>query len=134
MADPRLSPPEAARRRFNLIQGLIMVGFGLVVAIVATKLPQVDETWLRWLLAAIPVALLAWWAWEFYKMVRDDDEMMRVIVLRSTAISGVLVLLGGTVWGLLEKLLGIPPLWGFLLLPAFAVVYGVTSFIETRRM
>lgn len=66
--------------------------------------------------------------------MRADDEMMRVLQMRITAISAVLVLLGGTVWGLLEKLLDIPGFWSFLLLPAFAVVYGSISLIEIRRM
>lgn len=133
MDDTRLSPPDAARRRYAARQGFIMMAFGLAVAGAAAALRHVEEPSLRWLLAAVPVGVLVLWGWQYYRAVRDDDEMMRAFYYRTAAISGVLVLLGGTMWGLLEKLLGIPPLWTFLLLPIFAVVHGVIGFAESRR-
>jgi hypothetical protein len=134
MTSIRLSPPDAARRRFAIHQALIMSAFGLAMIMAGMWMPQLQEPWLRWLLALAPALLLSWWAWEFYKAVRADDEMMRALQYRITAISGVLVLLGGTIWGLLERLLELPGLWSFLLLPAFAVVHSAISLIEMRRM
>lgn len=133
MADTHLSPPDAARRRFAVRQIMIMVAFGLAVAGASVFIARTHAELPRWLAAAVPVIMLGWWGWEFYRMVRDDDEMMRARHLRTAAISGVLVLLGATMWGLLEKLLGVPPLWTFLLLPIFGLVNGGMTILEERR-
>ena len=133
MARKPLSPPDAARRRFIVLQSLIVIAFAAVVAASGLLVPRISATPLRWLLAAVPLALLAWWAWEFYKMVRDDDEMMHVLHLRAVAISAMLVLLGGTMWDVLDRLLGVPALQVYLLLPLFAAVYGVATAVLARR-
>ena len=46
-----------------------------------------------------PLVVLALWAWEFFKVVRDDDEMMQAFYLRAVAISAMIVLVAGTMWG-----------------------------------
>jgi hypothetical protein len=133
MAPTRLSPPDAARRRFVFRHLAILAAFAAAVLAAGEFLPRVEEPPLRWLLAAAPIAVLALWGWEFYKMVRDDDEMMRALHLRVTAISGMLVLLGGTMWGVLERLMGVPVLPTYLLLPVYAVVSGVIMAFLARR-
>ena len=133
MTNPRLSPPDAARRRFMLVQTAILIAFA--GAMVATRLliPQLEDPAQRWLLAAIPAVLLGWWAWEFFRMVRADDEMMQAYHLRIAAISGMLVLLGGTIWGMFERLVDAPALPAYLLLPAYALVSGFVSLALARR-
>jgi putative oxidoreductase len=133
MARKPLSPPDAARRRFLILQSVILIAFGAVVAASGILMPRLADTPLRWLLAAGPLALLVWWGWQFYKMVRDDDEMMHVLHLRAVAISAMLVLLGGTMWGVLERLLDAPVLPAYLLLPLFAVPYSVAVAVLARR-
>jgi hypothetical protein len=133
MAAKRLSPPDAARRRFTFRHLAILAAFAVAMLAAGEFMPRLEESPLRWLLAAAPVAVLALWGWEFYKMVRDDDEMMRAMHLRVTAISGMLVLLTGTMWGILERLLGAPVFPAYLLLPAYAAVSGIIMALLARR-
>ena len=88
------------------------------------KLRQLPA-WQRWLFAAGPVALLLVWAWEFFRVIRAQDEMMQAIHIRTIAIAAGLVLLGASLWGIPERLLGAPQLPAFLLLPIFAVTHGI---------
>jgi hypothetical protein len=131
MPSTRLSPPDAARRRFALRQGAIMLLFGASVIAVTWWAPRPAP--LHWLLVAAPLVLLTLWAWEFFKVIRDDDEMMQGLALRAISFSAVLVLLLATMWGLLEMLVGVPHFPLFLLLPGFAAVYGITSTIMSAR-
>lgn len=123
MPDTRRSPPDAARHRFAFRQGAIMLAFGISVFAATLWVPPSPA--LRWLLVALPIALLALWGWEFFKVIRDDDEMMQALALRAISFSGVLVLLLATMWGLLETFVRAPQFPLFLLLPAFAAIYGI---------
>jgi len=121
----RQNARDMARRRFLVIQGGIVLA--LSVAVIATKFAilRVDERALQWLLSTAPVALLALWAWEFFRLVRNDDEMMQALQFRAISVSAMVVLLGGTMWGVLERLMDVPQFPMFLLLPAFALTYGL---------
>ena len=77
-------------------------------------------TW--WSLGLLIVAALA-----VGHLVRVDEYVPEV------AISAMLVLLGGTMWGVLERLLGVPTLSAFLLLPAYAVVSSLVMAFVVRR-
>ncbi len=131
MPETRRSAPDAARHRFAFKQAAIMLAFGLSVIAVTRWVPQSEA--LHWLVVAAPLALLTLWAWEFFKVIRDDDEMMQALALRAISFSAVLVLLLATMWGMLEMLVGVPHFPLFLLLPAFAATYGVTSMIMGAR-
>ncbi len=133
MPTPRLSTPDAARRRFHIRQWAIMAAFAFAVIAAVVWAPRIAEAWLRWPVVMAPVALLALWGWEFFKIIRDDDEMMGLFQLRVTAFSAVLVLLGATMWGMLETLVRAPALPPFLLLPLFAIVHGLVWTIANAR-
>jgi hypothetical protein len=129
----RLSPPEVARRRFSIVHTLVMLAFAASILAVARFGPTAPPA-LRWALVALPPMLLALSAWEFVRMVRNDDEMMQLLYLRAVYISAGLVLVAATIWGMFEVLLGMPGFPGFLLLPAFAVIYGIVlSILSSRR-
>ena len=126
--------PDVARRRFFLIQTVLALAFAAVIVATSFALPRAANPVAQWLLSAGPVALLALWAWEFFKVVRDADEMLHVLQLRTIAISAGLVLLLATMWGVLERMLGLPKFPLFLLLPAFATVHGVAwAAMGSRR-
>lgn len=125
MSQSKLSPPDAAMRRFLFVQFAVLGGFAGVMTATNAVIPGVEEPWRRWLFAAGPVSLLLLWAWEFFRAIRAQDEMMQAIHLRTVAIAAGLVLLGASLWGIPERLLRAPELPAFLLLPIFAVVYGV---------
>jgi hypothetical protein len=129
----KLSPPEASRRRYSFVQPAVLAAFALAMVVAGTLMPRAQEAPQRWLLAAGPIALLAWCAWEFFKVIRNDDEMLQAFYLRAVAISGMLVLLAGTMWGILERFLLVPPFPSFLLLPAFSGVFGLTTFAFSRH-
>lgn len=131
--DAPQSAPDAARRRFVLAQTAILVGFAAVMVATTIILRRVDVPWQRWLFAGGPVALLILWAWEFFRMIRADDEMMQAVHLRAVALSAGLVLLAASLWDVLVRLLAVPAAPAFLLLPAFALVYGLALTILTPR-
>ena len=128
----RLSPPDAARRRYNIVHTLVMLAFAGSVVIAVRYGPGAPQA-LRWALVALPPALLGFAAWEFVRIVRKDDEMMQLLYLRAISISAGVVLLAGTIWGMIEILLGLPGFPAFLLLPAFAVIYGVVFGVLSSR-
>lgn len=129
----RLSPPDAAKRRFRIVHPIVMLAFaGSILA--AVHLGPAVSTPLRWVLVALPPLFLMLAIWEFIRMVRKDDEMMQLLYLRALSISAGVVLVGGTMWGMMEVFLEAPRFPAFLLLPAFAVIYGlVFGLLSSRR-
>jgi hypothetical protein len=133
MSETKLSPPDAAMRRFRFVQIWVLGGFTAVMFATSAAIPIAPMAWQRWLFAAGPVSLLVLWAWEFFRVIRAQDEMMQAIQLRAVALAAGLVLLGASLWGIPERLLDAPRFPVFLLLPLFAVVYGVVWAMTGER-
>jgi hypothetical protein len=111
-------------RRFRFVQLALLGGFAAVMIATQAVIPTAPMAWQRWLFAAGPVSLLLVWAWEFYRVIHAQDEMMQAMHLRTIAASAGLVLLAASLWGIPERMLDAPELPAFLLLPLFAVVYS----------
>lgn len=133
MNQTNLSPPDAAMRRFRIVQFAVLAGFAAVMVATSAVIPTAPMAWQRWLFAAGPVSLLLVWAWEFFRVIRAQDEMMQAMHLRTVAIAAGLVLLGASLWGIPERLLHAPELPAFLLLPLFALVYGIAWKMTGER-
>lgn len=133
MSQTKLSPPDKAMRRFLFVQFAVLGAFAGVMMATNAIIPKSQLLWQRWLFAAGPISLLLLWAWEFFRVICAQDEMMQTIQLRTVAIASCLVLLGASLWGIPERLLGAPQLPTFLLLPLFAVVYGITWAVTGGR-
>jgi len=134
MSKDQLSPPDAAMRRFRIAQFVLLGGFAAVMVATSMVIPTAPMAWQRWLFAAGPVALLLAWAWEFFRVIHAQDEMMQAMHLRVIAVSAGLVLLGASLWGIPARLLDVPELPAFLLLPLFAVVYsGIWTMTGGRQ-
>lgn len=130
----QLSGPDAARRRYMVVQLAIAITFALTIIAAGVLMPHAQGELQRWLVTSAPVGVLVLWAWALFRVISHDDEMMQAFHLRLIAISAMLVVFAGTAWGIVERLLAAPPLPAFLLLPAFAVVYGVATAVMSRRM
>ena len=124
MSQTKLSPPDAAMRRFLIVQFLVLGAFAAVMMATSAVIPRAEAAWQRWLFVVGPVSLLLVWAWEFFRVIRVQDEMMQAIHLRTIAIAAGLVLLAASLWGIPERLLDAPELPASMLLPIFAFVYG----------
>lgn len=124
MSRTKMSAPDAAMRRFLIVQFVVLGAFAAVMLAVNAVVPGVEAAWRRWLFTAFPVSLLLLWAWEFFRVIRAQDEMMQAAHLRTVAVAAGLVLLGASLWGIPERVLDAPELPAFLLLPIFAAVYG----------
>lgn len=133
MRQTKLSPPDAAMRRFLIVQFAVLGAFAAVMMATSAVIPRAEMAWQRWLFAAGPVSLLLLWAWEFFRVIRAQDEMMQTIHLRTVAIAAGLVLLGASLWGIPERLLDAPELPASLLLPIFAFVYGAVWTVTGAR-
>ena len=119
-----LSPPDAAMRRFRIVQFAVLIAFAAVMMATSVVIPAAPMAWQRWLFVAGPISLLLVWAWEFFRVIHAQDEMMQALHLRTIAAAAGLVLLAASLWGIPERLLDAPQLPAFLLLPLFAVVYS----------
>lgn len=125
--------PDAARRRYFVIQSVLALAFAGVIVATSFAVPRAESVAAKWLLSAGPIALLTLWAWEFFRIVKNEDEMLQGLHLRTIALSAGLVLVGATMWGVLERLLALPAFPLFLLLPAFAFLYGVVWMVMRSR-
>jgi uncharacterized membrane protein len=128
-----LSAPDAAQRRFMFAHLGLLGGFTVVMVATTVILARVETPWMRWVFAIGPVALLAVWAWEFFRMIRSSDEMMQAVHLRAVALSTGTVLVAASLWDILARLLPAPALPTFLLLPASAMVYSIAIAILAPR-
>jgi len=124
---------DKARQRFLLAQAGIILALAVVVVAAKFAILRVDEVALQWLLSVGPIALLALWGWEFFRLVNNDDEMMQAIQFRAISLSAMVVLLAATMWGVLERLMDAPQFPLFLLLPAFALTYGLVWAWLSKR-
>jgi putative oxidoreductase len=133
MTQTKLSPPDKAMRRFLFVQFAVLGAFTGVMMATEAVIPRAQLPWQRWLFVAGPISLLLLWAWEFSRAICAQDEMMQAMQLRTVAIASGLVLLGASLWGIPERLLDAPQLPAFLLLPLFALVYGIVWTITGGR-
>lgn len=125
MTRPRMSKPEAATRRLIAIHLALCAAFAAAMFAAVAALDRLEDPAARWLVAVVPVAVLAAWAVALVKLVRVADEMIQQLQLRAAAIGGALVILLLTGWGILEQLMPLPDFPLFLAGPTFALIYGV---------
>ena len=125
MAGPRMSKPDAATRRFIAIHLVLCAVFAVAMFATVAALDRVEDPAVRWLVAAVPLVVLAAWAWALVKLVHVADEMMQQLQLRAAAIGGAAIILLLTGWGILEQLMPVPDFPLFLAGPAFAMTYGL---------
>ncbi len=116
---------ERAFGRFILRQTLLILAYVLGLVLALHWLNHTTHPVLRIALVAVPALALAGWAWIFAAMIQSSDEMMRALRIRAIALAAGAVLVLATIWGLFAQLLGLPEFPGYLLLPGFALVYGV---------
>ena len=116
---------ERAFGRFILRQTLLILAYVLGLVLALHWLDHTAHTGWRIALVAVPALALAGWAWVFAAMIQSSDEMMRALRIRAIALAAGAVLVLATIWGLFAELLGLPEFPAYLLLPGFALVYGV---------
>ncbi|WP_339742650.1 hypothetical protein [uncultured Maricaulis sp.] len=110
---------------FTLRNTLLVLGYVLSLVLAMSWLDSVTPPFWRIGLLALPSLFLAGWVWAFSAMIQSSDEMMRDLRIRAVALSAGTVLLLATIWGLFAQLLDAPDLPAYLLLPGFALGYGV---------
>ncbi len=133
MTSERPSGPDAARTRFIRLQALLMTLFAVTLAAGALLTRATGHGEARIAAVVLPTVILILWGGAFARMIRREDEMMHLLQLRAVSIGGGLVLFLASLWGLFEEMLDAPQLPGYLLLPAFAVVYSIVLFIQGVR-
>lgn len=130
------SVPRALSRRYlRELMPAIAVYVG-VMLVWRRLLGMVDATWLRVVVALLPVLLVAWVMRAFVRYVRDSDEMQRRIELESGAIAALLLSGAYMAAGFLQTaaIIDVPAkvamLWVF---PLLSVMYGVVKVFIARR-
>ena len=136
MPDMSDAVPRALSRRYARELTPAMALYIGVMLVWRQLLARVDATWLRVLVALLPVLLIAWVMRAFVRYVRDCDELQRRIELESGAIAGLLLSAGYLAAGFLQTagLIDIPAkvamLWVF---PSLCLLYGVAKVVNARR-
>lgn len=125
MTRPQMSKPEAATRRLVVVHLALCLAFAVAVIAAVAVLDRAEDPAVRWLVAAVPLAVLAAWAWALVKLVRVADEMIQQLQLRAAAIAGAAIVLLLTGWGTLDQMMPVPHFPLFLTGPAFAATYGL---------
>lgn len=126
----------AAARRYTreFVPAMTAYVVALLVSVYALRL--VDALWARAALALLPVVPIVFVARALLRFVRDSDELQRRIQLESFALASLVLTLGAFSLGLLA-IAGVVRLDAGLamtmLLPAYALLYGVFAAITSRR-
>jgi hypothetical protein len=129
----RLPTPERAALRFQTFNALWVVAFVLSLVFLAPKAVEAEHAAARFAYLAAPTAALTILVAEFVRLILLSDEMERRQHLTASAIAGGALVAGAAFWGVLDTgLPGLPSLEGWMLLPAFAALYGPALMIIRR--
>ena len=136
LPDPCDSSTSALRRRYLREFIPPMVGYVVATLLSVWWLQSIDATWLRALVALLPVPPIALAMRAIMRYIRDADELQRRIELEAvsfaTALVSLLYLAGGFLQ--LAKVIDIPAsaamIWVF---PLVCLSYGLAKLAIARR-
>ena len=136
LPDPCDSSTPALRRRYLREFIPPMVGYVVATLLSVWWLQSIDATWLRALVALLPVPPIALAMRAIMRYIRDADELQRRIELEAvsfaTALVSLLYLAGGFLQ--LAKVIDIPAsaamIWVF---PLVCLSYGLAKLAIARR-
>ncbi|MCH8520405.1 hypothetical protein [Glycocaulis sp.] len=129
---PRPPRHDLSAIRTIPVQAGMGLGYAATVLVSALYVPGLDG-FFKGFLQSLPIGFLAGWVVVWIYVIRESDEMIRHLMILSTAVSAGAVLLAVTVWGLLAMHSDLPGVAEIYLFPAFAIVYAVVSAFLTRR-
>ena len=126
----------AVTRRYTREFLAAMAVYAIVVLLSFHALNSIEATWLRILVALLPVLPMALAARAQLRFIRDCDELQRRIQLEAFALASLLLTMGAFALGLLV-LAGVVRLNAGLALvmvmPAFVLFYSVCAAITGHR-
>lgn len=122
----RLPSPERARLRFQTLNAVWVVAFVLSFVFLAPLAAQASHLAARIAFVAAPVLALVGMGVEFVRMIVLSDEMERRHHVTACAAAGGTLVAGATLWSVLQTSApSLPDLEGWMLMPAFAVLYAL---------
>lgn len=137
IANTAANAPKPPRHDLSAVRTIpVQAGMGLGYAatvLVSALYAQDLSGFLKGFLQSLPIGFLGGWVVVWIYVIRESDEMIRHLMILSTAISAGAVLLAVTVWGLLAMHTNLPGVAMIYLFPAFALLYALVSMIVTRR-
>src|SRR5690606_31785582 len=129
----QVSPPDAARNRFMMLHVVFALAFVVAMLGGGAVVSTYDSPLVRIAATVAPVAVLAFWGWEFARMILRADEMMQAAHLRAVAIGAGIVLFGVSIWHLFATMAGLPEFPQTFLLPAFGDIYSMALSAQGRQ-
>lgn len=135
LPDPLAATTPALRRRYLREFLPPMAAYVVLVLASVTLLRQAEATWLRALIALMPLPAVALAMRAFVRHVRDTDELQRRLELEAVSLATLLVsmlYLGG---GFLQsaKVIDIPAAAAMIwLFPLVCVAYGLAKILVGR--
>jgi hypothetical protein len=130
------SSTPALRRRYTREFVPPMVAYVVATLLSVWWLKSIDATWLRALVALLPVPPIALAMRAIMRYIRDADELQRRIELEAVSFATALVSLGYLAAGFLQlaKVIDIPAsaamIWVF---PLVCLSYGLAKLTIARR-
>ena len=122
----RLTTPERAKVRFQILQGVWVSAFVLSLVFGAPFADELEGGPLRLAVLGAPVLFLAILIGEFVRMIVRSDERERAQHVTACAVAGGALVVITALWSVLQiGAPGLPGLPGWALLPAFAVGYAL---------
>ena len=136
LPDPCDSSTPALRRRYLREFIPSMLGYVVATLLSVWWLKSIDATWLRAIVALLPVPAVALAMRAIMRYIRDADELQRRIELEALSFSTAWVSLAYLGGGFLQraKVIDIPSavamIWVF---PLICISYGLVKFAIARR-
>ena len=136
LPDPCDSSTPALRRRYRREFTPPMIGYVIATLLSVWWLKSIDATWLRALVALLPVPPVALAMRAIMRYIRDADELQRRIELEALSFSTAWVSLAYLAGGFLQraKVIDVPSgmamIWVF---PLICIGYGLVKLAIARR-
>lgn len=136
LPDPREATTPSMRRRYIREFMPPMAAYVVLVLASVTLLKQAEATWLRAVLALLPLPAVALAMRAFVRHVRDTDELQRRIELEAVSLATLLVSMAYLGGGFLQsaKVIDLPAaaamIWVF---PLICLSYGLCKVFVGRR-
>lgn len=130
------SAPEALRKRYTREVMWAMAAYAVLLVVSIVLLKRVDETWLRALLALLPVPPIVLVLRAMIHYIRDVDELQQRIELEAVSFATAFISLVYLTGGFLQsaKVIDVPSnvamIWVF---PLICLSYGLAKAVVVRR-
>lgn len=121
-------------RRYTVRVFIAMAGYLVALAVAVPLLRHGSLTGpLAWLLALLPGLFVAGAFWAYGRLlVEEQDEYLRLLLVRQSLVATGFTLTVATVWGFLADFNQVAPMAGFYLVALWFIGLGIGQYANRR--